>query len=220
MSWSAARDGAGLAATRARGFEGEREPERAPLPGFTLARRSVPPIRSTSFLQIASPRPVPPKRRVVDASAWMKLSKRRACCVASMPMPVSVTSKRTPIAVAMLRFLADSEDDLAGVGELDRVAEQVDEDLADAAWVAAHPHGHLRIDHDRKLEILLVRLGRDQLRRLLDHDAEVEVDHLDVDLARLDLREVEDVVDDREQRLRGLADRLRILALLGVQRWW
>ena len=58
------------------------------------------------------------------------------------------------------------------------------------------------IHHDGELEILLVGLRRDELRRLLDDHAEVEVDHLDVDLAGLDLREVEDVVDHRQQRRR------------------
>ena len=35
------------------------------------------------------PRPVPPKRREVDSSACVKLSKMRACASAGMPMPVS-----------------------------------------------------------------------------------------------------------------------------------
>ena len=117
----------------------------------------------------------------------------------------------------MLRFLTDSEDDLPGVGEFDRVAEHVDEDLADPARVAANAHGHLRIDHDGELEVLLIGLRRHHLGRLLHDNTQVEVDHLDVDLSRLDLREVEDVVDHGEQRLRGLADRLRVLALLAVQ---
>ncbi len=43
---------------------------------------------------MASPSPVPPKRRVVEASAWLKAENRRACWAASMPMPVSRTTKR------------------------------------------------------------------------------------------------------------------------------
>jgi hypothetical protein len=35
------------------------------------------------------PRPVPPKRRLVDWSAWLKLSKMRCCASGGMPMPVS-----------------------------------------------------------------------------------------------------------------------------------
>ncbi len=35
------------------------------------------------------PKPVPPKRRVVDWSACVKLSKMRACASGAIPIPVS-----------------------------------------------------------------------------------------------------------------------------------
>ena len=54
-----------------------------------------PPIRSTMRWQIARPRPVPPYRRVVDASACVNAWNRRDCASAAMPMPVSRTSKRS-----------------------------------------------------------------------------------------------------------------------------
>ncbi len=66
---------------------------RLPLPG-ALSTRNSPPIRSTRRLHMNRPRPVPPKRREVDASAWVKPSKMRCCCSALMPMPVSATSTR------------------------------------------------------------------------------------------------------------------------------
>ena len=48
------------------------------------------------------PRPVPPKRRDVDSSAWVKLSKMRACASGAMPMPVSRTEnlRRTRLSVS------------------------------------------------------------------------------------------------------------------------
>lgn len=42
---------------------------------------------------MASLRPVPPKRRVVEASAWVKRWNSLACCSGFMPMPVSLTRK-------------------------------------------------------------------------------------------------------------------------------
>ena len=54
-----------------------------------------PPIRSMMRLEIASPRPVPPYRRVVEASAWLKAWNRRSCADWAMPMPVSRTSNRS-----------------------------------------------------------------------------------------------------------------------------
>ena len=44
-----------------------------PLPGVpSLSTQIVPPISSTSRLLIASPRPVPPYVRAVEASTWLK----------------------------------------------------------------------------------------------------------------------------------------------------
>ena len=48
-----------------------------PSPG-RLTTLMTPPITATSRAQMARPSPVPPKRRVVDASAWLKASK--ICC--------------------------------------------------------------------------------------------------------------------------------------------
>ncbi|CDW86768.1 UNKNOWN [Stylonychia lemnae] len=50
---------------------------------------------ATSCLQIASPRPVPPYLRVVERSAWAKDSNTFATASTDMPMPVSLTSKRS-----------------------------------------------------------------------------------------------------------------------------
>jgi len=52
-----------------------------------------------------------------------------------------------------------------------------------------------------QLDPLLVCPRREQLEDVLDQCAQVEVDRLQLELPRLDLREVEDVVDDLQQRL-------------------
>ena len=65
-----------------------------PRPGSPCAP-IVPPMSSTSSRQMLSPRPVPPWVRVVDESACENGSNSRSACSASMPIPVSVTSKRT-----------------------------------------------------------------------------------------------------------------------------
>ena len=63
----------------------------------------LPPIRVTMRWQITRPRPVPPYRRVVDASAWLKAWNRRSCADLPMPMPVSRTSKRSRCWAAVSR---------------------------------------------------------------------------------------------------------------------
>ena len=64
-----------------------------PRPGW-LSTPMVPPINSTSCLQMARPRPVPPYWRVVEESTWEKLLNRRARRSGAMPMPESLTAKR------------------------------------------------------------------------------------------------------------------------------
>ncbi|KAF5055013.1 hypothetical protein DSECCO2_382030 [anaerobic digester metagenome] len=65
------------------------------VPLFTsLSTQILPPMSSTSFLEMASPRPVPPNSRVVEESAWAKLSKMASTLEEGMPMPVSRISKR------------------------------------------------------------------------------------------------------------------------------
>ena len=41
---------------------------------------------------MTSPSPVPPKRRLVEPSAWVNSSNRRSCCSSLIPIPVSMTA--------------------------------------------------------------------------------------------------------------------------------
>ena len=68
--------------------------KRLPRPGSLLTPAS-PPIRCASRRVIDSPSPLPPYLRVVDASACSNALNRRARSCASMPIPVSLTSKRS-----------------------------------------------------------------------------------------------------------------------------
>ena len=75
-----------------------------------------------------------------------------------MPMPVSVTSKRTSAAPPCAATQLDATVTDARGGELDRVGDQVEEDLAQAPAVAAHARGHRGVDPSVELEALGVRL--------------------------------------------------------------
>jgi hypothetical protein len=55
--------------------------------------------------------------------------------------------------------------------------------------------------------VLFRRPCADEIEGRFDALAQIESLRLDVHPARLDLREVEDVVDDREERIAGVADR-------------
>ena len=216
----AARPASSAAAARRRrrpalAARGSVEPERAAARRARCPAPISPPMSSTSCLEIARPRPVPPYLRVVEPSACAKGSKSCVERSGAMPMPVSVTSnahQRRRVARAGRRDAATH--DLALVGELDRVADQVDQHLAQPRGVAAHQRRDLGTDRRRQLEALRVRRSASRSQTPSTSLAQVEVDALELELAGLDLREVEDVVDDRQQRLARAADRLGVLALL------
>ena len=60
---------------------------------------------------------------------------------------------------------------------------------------------------------LAAAFSDDQVGDPLEHLVEIELDVLDGELAGLDLREIEDVVDDAEQMLAGLLDLAAVVAL-------
>ena len=110
------------------------------------------------------------------------------------------------------------EPDLAALGELHGVVDQVGQDLAEPQRIAAQVlAGSPGATSSQELEALVVRLLRRQRRDGADDVVELEVGGLDVELAGLDLREVEDVVDDGQQRRAGVVDLADVVALLGVE---
>ena len=136
-----------------------------------------------------------------------------------MPIPVSRTSIATvvgPLPVRRRRRV-DRQDDLALLGELHRVRQEVQHDLAEAPGVAEDRLGQVRAHRVGQLDALLRGRRRDHVERALDATRERERLGLEVDLAGLDLREVEDVVDDREEGVARRPDRVGEVALLGVE---
>ena len=101
------------------------------------------------------------------------------------------------------------------MSELERVADQVGEHLPDPARVPHHLPRRVRLVADDEIELLLGGAAGDHLRHLLDGDPEIERHRLDQQFAGFDLREIEDIVENGEERIRRSAHRFRELALLG-----
>ena len=179
--------------------------------------RISPFINPTSFLEMTSPRPVPPYFRVVEPSAWLNASKSRFCPFSSMPMPVSRTSKRRIACVVGFADAGDGDDHLAVAGELDRVADEIVEDLAQSSGIAAQMHRHFWPDESGQLKPLAVGLRGEQVHRVVDDFAQFKVGDLEVEFARLDLGEIENVVDDDEERFAADPHGAGEFALLGRQ---
>ena len=119
--------------------------------------------------------------------------------------------------VAVDRGGSHAEHDLPDLGELDGVADQVGQHLTQTARVTTHRGGDRVVEGRHQVQSLGLR-GRDQeIHDVVDQGLDAELDVLDLQLALLDLGEVEDAVDDGHQRLARPAEGLGELALLSVE---
>ena len=119
--------GAGRHVGRCSGSENENV---LPCPS-SLSTQIRPPWCSTISRQIGRPRPVPFGLSVSVSPTCLKRSNTFGWSAGAMPMPVSMTL--TTIVAAAPRGAAGHR---AGVGELDRVRDQVDDDLDQAIAIA------------------------------------------------------------------------------------
>ena len=186
-----------------------------PLPGW-LVTEIVPPIESTRRFEMARPRPAPPCARVELPSACSNSSKMRSVSSGCSPGPVSATEKRI-----MSPFSAcgpgHGQQHAAGVGELDRVAKQVEQHLPYAAGIGRNHLRHFGRDMAAEPDILGKSLCRQQLDHIVGDLARRHGLRFCVEPAGLDLGVVEQVLDQGEQgggRSRDCAD---ISALLRRQ---
>ncbi len=91
------------------------------------------------------------------------------------------------------------------LGEFDGIAGVVEQRLAQSRRVALQPHGNgIAVNFD--LESLVSRRLADDRDDIVENRGEVEVGALQMQPARLDLGQVENVVDDRQQVLPGAVD--------------
>ena len=97
--------------------------------------------------------------------------------------------------------LVHTDHHLSLLGEFDGVADQICENLPQPPGVADHPVGDQRRDVTGKFQSLLVGPQRQGLEQVPDRVPKRERRRVEVELAGLDLRKIEDVVDDGQQRI-------------------
>ncbi len=180
----------------------------------SLSSQILPPIRSTSRAAIASPRPVPPWRRVVELSACSNMPKTTACFSDGMPMPVSLTVKCSVTFVLGGRIAGHFHHHFAALRELDGVVHQIHHHLPQAVVIAHQPGRHVAVDVAGQLQPLLVGAEGERFQRVAQALAEVEPLLLQHELFGLDLGKIEDVVDHPQQGLARIADGGQVFALL------
>ena len=89
--------------------------------------------------------------------------------------------------------------DRPALGELDGVADQVQEHLAHPDRIRPDPRGHGRVDLALARQALGVAHRPHQAGDLVDEQARLEVDRRELEAPGLDARQIEDVVEEQEQ---------------------
>ncbi len=112
----------------------------------------------------------------------------------------------------------DDDRDAARFRELDGVAGKVEQHLAQPRRVADDLPRQPLVDEAADLEPLRLRARPEQLGRLLDKGGKRERTRRQVDAAGLDLGEIEDFLDQRQQRVARGLHCLDVGRLLGGQR--
>jgi hypothetical protein len=108
--------------------------------------------------------------------------------------------------------------DPAAVRELDRVGQQVGQDLVEARRIAFEGGGQIARCVDLEGDCLGLRVHGHHIGQLLQQAGQLECPVLDDQLARLDLRQVQHVVENQQERLAGELDLREQGRLLVVER--
>ena len=182
------------------------------MPG-TERQVTSPPIARASRREIVRPRPAPERAGAVLDGPCSNASKMRSMASGGMPSPLSLTRKRSRPSV-----IADGQAHAAVRRELQRVADQVVQHLLDARRVHQRGRGQAQVEHhlERQAALLGHRLQQvgDVAHRLRDQRGL----RVQLDAVELDAREIEQVADDGDQVLGGVAQHVQPLALQRRQR--
>src|SRR5207253_324394 len=102
--------------------------------------------------------------------------------------------------------------------KFEAIADEIEQNLPQAIGVAAESAAELGIDKNTDFDTFLMCSRRQQRYRALHRLNQIEVDRFEIDLARLELGDIENIVDDCEERLARLPHRLSIASLFVVER--
>ena len=111
----------------------------------------------------------------------------------------------------------DIQFDVASFGELDGIVDQIDQNLPQTQRIANQVVRHIWSHMNQELQTLFMGLESHHGHHIAEHVIQPERYVLDDQFVRLDFREVENIVDDAEQRGARTMDFGDIVALLGRQ---
>ncbi len=101
--------------------------------------------------------------------------------------------------------------------ELDGIPHQIDEHLAQPVRISDQHRRDVGRNATGQLQILLMRPQGERLHDVVQSVSQIEVRGIEQEFAGLDLGEIQNVVDDREQRICRALDRQQAVALLRIR---
>ena len=121
-----------------------------------------------------------------------------------MPMPVSATAKSTQFA-ALNRQWRHTQRDFAVFGELAGIAQEIEQDLPQAQGIDEE-RGDIGRAFDKEAVFVLFRQPTRGADHLVDQRGDFHRFQIEVQFSRLDLRQVENLIDEVEEMLAGAMD--------------
>ena len=115
------------------------------------------------------------------------------------------------------RWAGHDRDDTL-LGELDRVGDQIQQDLLHTAHIGVDPPVEIRTGRPDQGDLLALRDRTDHLQDVADQVADVRVGLVHLQLARLEPGEVEQVVQQRRKAVGGVLDARDELPGAGIER--
>ena len=103
------------------------------------------------------------------------------------------------------------------MGELDGVAQQVDEHLAQLALVAMHLHGHLCAALQLHMQALGLGTQTENFGHIVQQQVQVEIRQVELQPPGFDFGQVKDVVDQAQQVLAAAGNGVNLLLLVRIQ---
>ncbi len=111
----------------------------------------------------------------------------------------------------------DADQHMAPLGELDRIAQQIDQHLLQAQRIAFQRQGNVRTAIQHQFDALLVGLDGAEIERAFEHLGQVEAQLFELGTTGFVARIVEHVVDHPQQGLARVEDLADVAALFAGQ---
>ena len=107
--------------------------------------------------------------------------------------------------------------DFSVLGEFNRIVGEIEQNLSQTQRITHQGQGCLRGGGEKDFQMLFPRFDRYNVGQIFQNIFQVKLDGLNIELAGFDFGEVQNVIDNSEQRIGPVLDFLHVVFLLGGQ---